>query len=177
MPIERVIALARAVGQMDLQNPARIVVDNAMGTEVPDDPTLGFILIPDMAKLRAATAAVFADASTGPTTAETTAKAIRTEGARIVLLNGTTEAGLAAKTEVALQADGFTVAAVGNAERADYAQTVLITHGDRTPATREALVRRYAIPPDRVRSEPTAEGKDLTVILGADQETSRQGNK
>ncbi|MCX6028977.1 MAG: LCP family protein [Chloroflexi bacterium] len=171
MPIEKAIALARAVGQMDLQNPARIVVDNTMGTEVPEDPTLGFILVPDMAKLRAATAAVFADAPAGPTAAEAAAKAIQAEGARIVVLNGTTEAGLAAKAEAALQAAGFTVAAVGNADRADYAQTVLITHGDRTPATREALVRRYNIPPDRVRSEPSADGKDLTVILGADQVT------
>jgi LCP family protein required for cell wall assembly len=177
MPIEKAIALARAVGQMDLHNPARIVVDNTMGTEVPNDPDLGFILIPDMAKLRAATAAVFADAPAGPTAAEAAAKAIQAEAAAIVLLNGTTETGLAAKTEAALQAAGFTVVAVGNADRADYAQTVLIAHGDRTPATREALVRRYNIPPDRVRSEPAAEGKDLTVILGGDQETSRQGNK
>ncbi len=171
MPIEKAIALARAIGQMDLHNPARIVVDNTMGTQTPDDPNLGFILTPDMAKLRAAAAAVFADAPAGPSAADLARKAMLDEKARIVVLNGTTEAGLAAKAEAALQADGFTVAAVGNADRADYAQTVLITHGDRTPATREALVRRYNIPPDRVRSEPAADGKDLTVILGGDQVT------
>jgi LCP family protein required for cell wall assembly len=175
MPIEKAISLVRAVGQMDLQNPARVVVDDTMGTDVPDDPELGFILVPDMAKLHAATAAIFADAAVGPTAEEATRKAIQAEGAHIFILNGTREAGLAAKAEADLRAEGFTVAGIGNADLADYAQTILISHGDRTPATREALVRRYDIPPTRVRSEPAVEGKDLTLILGADQVQTAAG--
>jgi LCP family protein required for cell wall assembly len=175
MPIEKAIGLARAVGQMDLQNPARVVVDDSMGLNVPDDPELGFILVPDMVKLRAAAAAVFADAPAGPSAVELARQAMLEEKARIVILNGTGEAGLAARTEAALQAEGFTIAAVGNADRADYAQTVLISHGDRTPATREALVRRYNLPPAHVRSEPPAEEKDLTLILGADQAQTAAG--
>ena len=168
MPVEKALSLARMLGQVDLHNPTQVVVDNAMGTQSMD-PEKGFILIPDMPKVRAAAAAVFADVLTGPSAAEAARKVIQGEGARVLLLNGTPEAGLAVKAEDALRAQGYNVTGVGNAERVDYAQTWLVTHGDGKPATREALIRQYGISPDRIRSEPPSDTVDLTVILGSDQ--------
>ena len=169
MPVEKVITLARIVGEVDLANPTRIVVDNTMGQETTD-PTLGFLLIPDMAKVRAATAAVFADAPEEGLSAEEAARqAVQAEAARVVVLNGTQEEGLASKTAAALSDAGYDVVAIGNAERADYAQSWLITHGDEKPKAREALLRQFDIPPDRILSEPPTEDLDLTVIVGADQ--------
>jgi LCP family protein required for cell wall assembly len=167
MPVEKGIMLARALGQMDLVNPTRVVIDNTMG-ETSLDPTWGSSLTPDMDKLQAAVASVFGETPGGPSAEELARQAIQAEAARVVVLNGTTEGGLGAEIAASLSADGFQVIAVGNADRADYEQSVLITHGDGSDATREALVSHFGIPPDRVRSESPSESADLTVVIGAD---------
>ena len=61
MPIDQAIALGTRLTQVELQPPTSVVVDNAMGRE-ENDPTLGFILVPDLTKIRAAAAQVFGDA-------------------------------------------------------------------------------------------------------------------
>ena len=167
MPVEKAIMLARAVGQMDLAHPTRAVVDNTMG-ETTLDPAKGYILTPDMDKVRAVAASVFGETAGGPTAAEVARQAIQSEAARLVVLNGTTEGGLGTEVATSLAADGYQVVAVGNADRADYGQSVLITHGDGKDATREALVSRFGMAPDRVRSESPSESADLTLIVGAD---------
>jgi len=172
MPVERAITLARAAGQMNLQNPARLVIDRNMGTETTD-PEWGFVLLPDMVRLRAAAAAVFADAPAGPSAAELARQRLQAEAARVVLLNGTREEGLAAKTATSLSAEGFTVSAVGNADRTNYTKSWLITYGNAKPLTREALIRRFGIPPDHIRSEAPSPDADLAVILGADTSQAR----
>ena len=168
MPADKAIALARSIGQVDIHNPTQVVIDNSLGTEA-NDPTWGFVLEPDMYRIHAAVNTVFADAASGPSPAELARKALQDESARVVVLNGTSEENTAAKTAAALVADGFNIVALGNAERADYARTWLITHGDEKPAAREALVRKYNIPPDRMSSEPPSDSADLTVIIGSDQ--------
>ena len=168
MPVERAIALARTVDKTNLDNVTRVVVDSKMG-KVTDDPKWGYLLTPDMNKLRAAAAAIFADAADGPSSEETARQIILAEAARIMVLNGTQEKALAAKTQARLITSGFNVITVGNADSADYAETWLVTHGDKAPATVEALARWLNIPPDRIRSEPPSDQVDLTIIVGADQ--------
>jgi polyisoprenyl-teichoic acid--peptidoglycan teichoic acid transferase len=168
MPMERAIALARALDKANLDNVTRVVVDSKMG-KVTDDQKWGYLLTPDMNKLRAAAAAIFADAPAGLSSEEVARQVIQAEAARIRVLNGTLEKGLAAKTQAKLITNGFNVTTVGNADNADYADTWLVTHGDKAPATVEALARWLNIPPDRIRSEPPSELVDVTVIAGTDQ--------
>jgi hypothetical protein len=168
MPVEKGIMLARALGQMDLLNPTRVVIDNTMGV-TSLDPTWGSSLTPDMDKVKAAAASVFGETPGGPTAEEVARQAIQSEAARVVVLNGTTEAGLGTEVATSLAADGFLIAAVGNADRADVGESVLISYGDGKDSTREALVSRFGIAPDRVRSESPSEVADLTLILGQDQ--------
>jgi len=122
-----------------------------------------------MNKLRAATAAVFADAPSGVSAAETTRKAVQEERARVVVLNGTPEAGLGASVADALTAAGYTIVNLGNADRGDYAQTQIVVYGEGKTVSREELVRRFSLTPNRVRFEPAADAVDLTLIVGADQ--------
>jgi len=168
MPMERAIALARSVDKVNLDNITRVVVDSKMG-QVTNDPKWGYLLTPDMNKLRAAATAIFADAPTGPSAEETTRQAVLAEAARIMVLNGTQEKALAAKTQAKLITNGFNATAVGNADNAEYAESWLVTHGDKAPATVEALARWFNIPPDRIRSEPPSDQVDVTIIVGADQ--------
>ena len=168
MPIDKAIALARTVDQVDLKNPTRIVVDNTMGADGLD-PKWGYVLRPDMNKLRAATTAVFADLPSGVSAAETARKAVKDERARVVVLNGTPSAGLGASVADALTAAGYTIVNLGNADRGDYAQTQIIVHGEGKTTSREELVRRFSLTPNRVRFEPASDTVDLTLIVGADQ--------
>jgi polyisoprenyl-teichoic acid--peptidoglycan teichoic acid transferase len=168
MPMERAIALARTIDKANLDNVTRVVVDSKMG-KVTNDPKWGYLLTPDMNKVRAAAAAIFADAPGGPSPEETARQTMLAEAARIMVLNGTQEKALAAKTQARLITNGFDVITVGNADSADYAETWLVTNGDKAPATVEALARWLNIPPDRIRSEPPSDQVDLTIIVGADQ--------
>ncbi len=169
MPIDKAIALARTVEQADLANVTRIVIDSKMGQVIPNDPKLGYILVPDLNKIRAAAAAIFADEAVGPSPEESARQVILDEAARITVLNGTQEKGLAAKTQAMLVTNGYNVVTVGNADRADYAETWLVTYGDAAPATVEALVQRFNIPPARIRSEPPSDQMDIGLIVGDDQ--------
>lgn len=176
MPMDKAIALARAVDKVDLQNITRVVIDQKMGTVDPEYPGLGYVLIPDLNKVRAAADAIFADAVVGPSPEEAARQAIQAEAAKVIILNGTQEKGLAAKTQAALVTGGFNVVNVGNADRADYAETWLVAHGDKTPTTLEALARWFSIPVDRILSEPAATDVDVTLIVGADQITNAAGS-
>ena len=168
MPVEKGIRLARALGEVELKDPTRVVIDSSYGV-VSLDPNKGYILTPDLNKLRAASAAVFAQPAAGPSEQERALEAAQAEGARLVVLNGTAQEGLAAKKAADLSNEGLNIVAVGNAEKANYEQTLLITHGDSAPATVEMLAQQLGISPDRIRSDPPSESVDLTLIIGADQ--------
>ncbi len=171
MPIEKAIALARSVDRLDLDNITRVVIDQKMGTVDPEYPRLGYVLIPDLNRIRAAADAVFADTVAGPSPEEVIRQAIQDEAAHIVVLNGTQEKGLATRIQADLILGGFNVVAVGNADHADYAETWLLVHSDAAPATVEALAQWFQIPPERIRSEPGEADHELTLIVGADQTT------
>lgn len=169
MPIEKAIALARSVDKLDLDNVTRVVIDQKMGTVEPEYPRLGYVLIPELNKIRAAADAVFADTAVGPSPEEVMRQAIQAEAARIIVLNGTQEKGLATRIQANLITAGFNVVAVGNADRADYAETWLVTHGENAPATLEVLAAWFKVPPERIRNEPKADEHELTLIIGQDQ--------
>lgn len=169
MPVEKAIALARTIDKVGFENLTRIVIDQKMGEVNPLYGDLGYVLIPDVNKLRAAAAAIFADAPAGPSPEEAERQVVQAEAARIIVLNGTQEKGLAAKTQATLIINGFNAATVGNADRVDYAETWLISHGEDKPATVEALARWFNIPPERIRSEPPSDTVDVTLIVGQDQ--------
>jgi hypothetical protein len=136
---------------------------------VQNDPTLGYTLIPDVTKVRAAADAIFADQVAGPSPEEVQRQTVQAEAARIVLLNGTEEKGLASKMQAKLVTQGFNVTTVGNADRADYVKSQLVIYGEPKQATVDALMTWFGISEDRVSTEPAAEDKDIAVIVGSDQ--------
>lgn len=169
MSVDKAIGLARAVDQMDLNNIARVVIDPKMGRVIPNDPELGYTLVPDLTKVRAAADAIFADAVAGPSPEEVARHTIQAEGARIVLLNGTQEKGLASKLQATLITQGYNVTTVGNADNADYVQSELVIYGEAKTATVDALLEWFGITEDRVTTMPAMEDRDIAVIMGGDQ--------
>lgn len=168
MPIDKAIALARSFTNMELSNVARVVIDQKMGQVDPEYPELGYVLIPDLIKVRAAADTIFADVAPGLSPEETERQAIQAEAAKVIVLNGTQEKGLASKVQAKLLGYGFLVTIIGNAERTDYAETELVIHGEAKPATVEALRKLYAIAEERITTQPAAGDRDLTLIVGGD---------
>ncbi len=168
MPIDRALAIARALDNVDLHNPTRAVIDNNFGTQELNNPEFGFILRVDPAKIKATAATIFADAPAVVSAEEELKRKLKTEGARVVVLNASPAENLATKTAVTLSGEGFNVIAVGNADAKDTSQSTLITYGDGNPVTREALLRRFGISADHIRSEPPSPDADLAIVLGND---------
>ena len=176
MPVDKAITLARTVDKMDLSNVARVVVDTKMGRVIQNDPQLGYTLVPDMVKVRAAADAIFADSLAVLSTEETLRQNVAAEAARILLLNGTVEKGLASRLQTKLMTEGFDVTAVGNADRADYGQSELVIYGDPKQATVAALLTRFGISEDRVSTQPASEDRDIAIIVGDDQAETAAAN-
>ena len=88
------------------------------------------------------------------------------EGAKIAVLNGTMNGGLAETTSSYLTSQGLTVASTGNS---DYAQATTITLHTDKPYTLSYLSRLMSVPNSRILySYDPNSAVDLTVILGDD---------
>ncbi len=96
-------------------------------------------------------------------------KQIRQEAARVLILNGTKSPQLAEQTAKYLQAQGFQIAGYGNADRFDYAKTVLVDYSGAKEWTINTLARIMHVEPDNIRRTPNSKSEaDVRVILGAD---------
>ncbi|MBI3740491.1 MAG: LCP family protein [Chloroflexi bacterium] len=94
---------------------------------------------------------------------------VQQEAAQILVLNGTGSTVVAEQAARFLQAQGFQVNAIGNADRADYAKTVLVDMNGEKIATVSALAKIFHVDPSNVRKGVGIKGEpDLRVIIGAD---------
>ncbi|HEY6041322.1 MAG TPA: LCP family protein [Anaerolineae bacterium] len=98
----------------------------------------------------------------------TSPEQIKQENARIAVLNGTTRGGIAYTAANYLRAKGLNVVLVDNADRTDYANSVLIDYVEK-PATLAALAKWMNIRENRISSaSDTSDTVDIRVIIGAD---------
>jgi hypothetical protein len=86
--------------------------------------------------------------------------------------NGTLTPGLAQRTAEYLKGLGYTVVSFSNADRFDYAKTVLIDYTGKAN-TVSALVQRFHILPENVlRYTNVQSNVDIRLILGQDYAAS-----
>lgn len=90
------------------------------------------------------------------------------EGARVSVLNGAGVEGLAGQTADYLRGQGLNVIEIANADRLDYAKTIVIDYTG-NPYTTKFLVELMGLSESQIlmQTEPDSE-TDLAVILGAD---------
>jgi LCP family protein required for cell wall assembly len=90
------------------------------------------------------------------------------EKARLAVLNGTLQAGLAGQTAQLLRGEGFNVVQIGNAGHFGYEQTTIIDHAGR-PATVKALAELLKLQTGSMvyQPDPVAPA-EVEIILGAD---------
>lgn len=163
IPIPVQLELASYMREAALQEIRQDVLDARYGEEKITDET-GWILIPDREKVRAAVERFFRPAVTADPTA-----ALDPEWVRIEILNGTGEAGIAARTRDYLQRQGWRVVAIGDADRSDYTQTIIINYG--VPQTIvEEIGSTLALPANlsSLNGLNTSLPVDLRIVVGRD---------
>jgi hypothetical protein len=98
----------------------------------------------------------------------TEAQLIAQEGARIELQNGTLTPGLAQRTGEELKKLGYAVVSFTNADRSDYATSVIIDYSGKT-ATVSLLAQRFNVVAQNIRRDTDNPGNvDVRLILGQD---------
>jgi LCP family protein required for cell wall assembly len=93
---------------------------------------------------------------------------LEAEAARVEVLNGTLVAGLASETAEQLRQAGVDVVHVGNADRQDYTESLIMVYGSGT-FTAEHVSDVLGLPRTSVVPAGTSVGEyDIVVILGGD---------
>jgi LCP family protein required for cell wall assembly len=96
------------------------------------------------------------------------AAALQSEGAKIVVQNGTSQAELAAATAEYLRAQGFDVVQFGAADRTDYPRTVIVDYTDKSYSLK-LLTDIFNVADENIRRSPNLKSDmDIRVIVGAD---------
>ena len=129
IPIDKLIELATYVSDNPPREIRQLVLDSRFGEETYS-PEGMWILLPDRAKVRAAVSTFFTPpAATAAVAADGAAAPADSSRVNIEVLNGTGVPGMAAKTRDLLEARGWQVDSIGDADRGDYTQSILINYG------------------------------------------------
>jgi LCP family protein required for cell wall assembly len=160
------LSLANYIRQHPLKEIHQLVIDDQYGE--PDMTTdWGYILKPDREKVRKALRTFFqptSDSATGASAPAPTDPA----ALRIELLNGTGEPGIAARTRQLLEARGWRVVAIGDADRSTYGQTMMINYGVSDQAVEKVGAVLNLQPPLAHAPRPIGVAVDLQIVLGSD---------
>ncbi len=165
MTPQDVLSLAQVAAKVKTENIKTAVIDDTMTVEYRT-ATGADVLWPDRAKIGRLIDRVIPQ-DNGAVADQP--QRIQQEGARVVVLNGTSNAQFAKTTAEYLQAQGFQIAGYGNADRFDYTKTVLIDYSGTKNATVSALAKLFRIDPDNIRPIKNVKSdSDIRLILGAD---------
>ena len=149
--------LAGYMSAAALQDIRQEVLDSRYGEEINDNQETGWILVPDREKVRAAVDKFFRPPGADP------------RWVRIEVLNGTGEQGIAAQTRDYLQAQGWQVVAIGDADRSDYSKTLVVNYG-----VPETIIQRVshdmALQPgsSALKGLSSSQPIDLRIVVGRD---------
>lgn len=161
IPIPTGIELAKMVNGSSLREVRQLVLDSHYGEETYSSEGM-WILMPDRARVRTALEQFFSP--TGASVASASGAGLRVE-----VLNGTSQPGVAAATAELLKSQGWDVVSVGDADRKDYVQTIVINYA--APA---ASVQKISTDLSLEPSLATLDGLnaqsvvDVRVVVGSD---------
>ena len=177
IPAHQMIAMTSLANRIEPDRIVRRSIDHTMVMDVNRD---GSVLVPDREKIRKVMMEVFDDSPANTPTAVATATAVAvpaqataspTEsdlGRRIRVLNGTSRNRFAAMTAEALETRDFRIVAVEQADRSDYARTIIMVAGPRVTEAKE-IAELLSVPESAIRTNQlVGDGADIAIILGFD---------
>jgi LCP family protein required for cell wall assembly len=187
IPLPVVINLANYMRQNDLQSVQRLVLDKRYGEEGYSEDG-AWILLPDRSRVRSALGEFFDSSRTVTEDVVSTGSVLsaistgaadlaphnapivdKRSTARLEVLNGTNEPGVAARIRQLLQANGWQVISIGDADRSDYRRTLIVNY-NADQSLIEQINQDLQLPPDL----PTLSGLvvsdtvDMRIIVGQD---------
>ncbi len=121
----------------------------------------------------ASTRADFVESGTGQSGPGPIVPVLNVSDARLEILNGTSQPGVAARVRQRLQAKGWNVVAIGDADRSDYRRTLLVNYN-----TDDSLVREIGLLLNLTPSLHAMPGLlesdsiDLRIVIGQDYLTN-----
>ncbi len=158
--------LARLAREIRPENIRSGIIDETM-TASTRTPEGWDVLIPNRERIRELVAELFPEpTATGHPVSAPVDRLIE-EAAKLEVLNGTGEVGLAESTAAYLSKQGYLIGSYANADRSDYAHTIIIDYSGK-PQTVAALAELLKVSEENIRSENLAMGTDVRVILGQD---------
>src|SRR5438552_9136103 len=161
-----IIALAQLAKDVKSENIHDAVLDDSV-TQDWITPGGAMVLLPERDKIRRLVEQLFNTQVTAQAESTDQLKRVTNEAARIEVTNGTAIEGLGGRVSEWLKAQGFNVVLVDNAERLDYAQTLLIEGADK-PATRGALATLFHATADHVVKGNAGKQIDIHIVVGRD---------
>jgi polyisoprenyl-teichoic acid--peptidoglycan teichoic acid transferase len=167
IPIDKMIELANHVTNNPPREIRQLVLDSRFGEETYSADGM-WILVPDRGRVRAAVSTFFtppALASQAPASAALPDQA----SVNIEVLNGTGTQGVAAKAREMLSARGWNVTSIGDADRGDYGQSILINYGV-SDAVIQQISNALGIQPSlaSVTGLNPDTSVDVRIVLGQD---------
>lgn len=176
LSLEEILALAETAKGIDRTAIRHGVIDDSMTTTVRT-PQGALVEVPDWEKVHQLVNDLFPTTSPSAEPSPSLAKAqLATEDARIVLQNGTLMANLAQTVSAELREQGFAVVRYENADRFDYAETLLVVYAEKT-YTIQALVAHLGVKPENILRRESGDSQvDLRIVLGRDYAQKLGGN-
>lgn len=161
---QEVIALASVASQVKTEDIKEATIDQTMTVEFRTN-TGADVLWPDRVKI----GQLLAQIIPSDNAAVDQSALIGQEAARVLVLNGTKVTNLSEDTAKFLQAQSFQISAYGNADRFDYAKTVIVDYSGKKNATVTALAQLFHVDPSNIRQSTNVKSdSDISIILGAD---------
>lgn len=168
LKLDEVIALANLASEVGMENVHHYVVDEHY-TQFWETPDGQLVLIPLRERIRELRDCMFTAHPSSPEDDDPAAQ-LAAEAARVKVLNGTTVAGLAGCTTEYLEQEGLQVVEPGNANRSDYADSIIIVYGDKAYTAKYAATL-LGLPEEAIiygGNDSSGEREfDISITLGA----------
>lgn len=166
IPIATGIELAQRFQNRAASDVQQLVLDNRYGEETFSSEG-AWILLPDRTRVRTALNAFYAAIET-PSGAQPVALA-DPKSVRIEILNGTTSPNAAARTAALLQQQGWQIASIGDADRSDYAQSIVINYGVADAVAAEVSTDLNLEPAQaQINGLAASAPVDIRIVVGRD---------
>lgn len=174
LSLDQMRALALLAAEIPDENICKAVISGEYVEELKPLEDQSQVIIWNREKVRALVDEMFS--GTGGCTPESVpqdaspnlAELAIAEAARINILNGTDQAGLATDTSNILTEAGLTSISIGNADRFDYAQTIIYNYNGKD-ATARFIAQLLGVPESAIQvTTPTSALYDIEIVLGTD---------
>jgi LCP family protein required for cell wall assembly len=171
LSLSEMYTLAKLARDIPMEQISSAVIDESMTTP-QTTPDGAQVLIPNRDRIRELVNELFGGPTPTGTASLSEKELLAQESAKVEVQNGTLTPGLAQRTADLLKGLGYDVPSFSNADRSDYALTVIIDYTGKAN-TVGLLAQRFGVSTENVRRQTGVQSNvDVRLILGRDYTAS-----